>query len=534
MRTKCHIRLLAVVLVLIGFVGCFGVHGDEEREFFGGVVYLDENQNGTRDAGEKGIPEVCVSNGLQVVETDSEGRYTLPVRDQMVVFVVKPADYQVPRDADNVPRFYYVHKPEGSPEEIKEFAGLEPTGEMPEQVNFPFYKSRRKDEFRVLVFGDTQVFNHQDIDYLRDGVIEHAADIDAEFALSLGDNVHNDLSLYPRYLSVMGALGMPTYYLPGNHDINFDSPDDENDTDTYWRYLGPDYYSFNVGKVHFVALNDVSWDGNNYHGELGSTQRKWLRNDLRFVPEDHLIVMGLHIPIFSWFDGPGRHALADREQLYEIMEGRKAISLVGHIHTLEHFRTGQSAKGSGPIGFPQVLAGAACGSWWSPPIGEDGVPMSYQREGAPKGYMVFEFDGADYRARYRVPGRPADYQMNISLSLAGVGGTVGSALEPEEVDDATVFVNFFAGDQDSEVKCRLDGDTVIELSKNTEAIDPYANRRASKDHRPVRSSHLWTGTLPDELDEGTHRLEVTAEDMYGQTHHGLKLFEVRTPAAVGE
>lgn len=532
MSEKYHIRLLVVVLLLVGFVGCAGALAGEDSGTFGGVVYVDKNHNGTRDAGEKGIPDVCVSNGVQVVETDSDGAYTLPVRDQMVVFVVKPAGYEVPVDDNNIPRFYYVHKPEGSPDAIKRFRGLEPTGDLPDSVDFALYKSRQKNKFRAIVFGDTQVFNDEHIGYLRDGVVADAAGVGAEFALSLGDNVHNDLSLYPRYLSVMGGLGIPTHYLPGNHDINFDSPDDENDTDTYWRYLGPDYHSFNMGKVHVVALNDISWDGENYHGELGERQRQWLKNDLRHVPKDHLIVLGMHIPIFSWFDGAGRHGLADRKKLYEIVRGRKVIALAGHIHTLEHFRAGQGAKGVGPVPFPQVLAGAACGSWWAPPMGEDGAPMSYQREGAPKGYMVFEFDGADYRARYRVPGRPADYQMNISLALEGEDGALGGLLEPGQVDDTTVIVNFFPGDQNSRVRCRLDGGKSIKMSRNTEKIDPYANSRAARDHRPIYSSHLWTGSLPGDLDTGLHRLEVIAEDMYGQTHRRLRFFEVRAAETV--
>jgi hypothetical protein len=39
-----------------------------------GSVFADLNQNGTKDKGEKGIPGVGVSNGIEVVLTDAEGR----------------------------------------------------------------------------------------------------------------------------------------------------------------------------------------------------------------------------------------------------------------------------------------------------------------------------------------------------------------------------------------------------------------------------------------------------------------------------
>src|SRR5699024_2438754 len=46
-----------------------------------GQVFDDTNRNSVLDADEVGIPDVQVSNGLDVVTTDSEGRYELPVRD---------------------------------------------------------------------------------------------------------------------------------------------------------------------------------------------------------------------------------------------------------------------------------------------------------------------------------------------------------------------------------------------------------------------------------------------------------------------
>jgi len=35
-----------------------------------------------------------------------------------------------------------------------------------------------------------------------------------------GDVVFDDLSLYPRYLQILGASGIPWHHCPGNHDID--------------------------------------------------------------------------------------------------------------------------------------------------------------------------------------------------------------------------------------------------------------------------------------------------------------------------
>src|SRR5690606_23039379 len=91
-----------------------------------GFVFEDRNENGVRDAGERGLPDVCVSNGEDVVKTDASGRYELPVSDDCVIFVIKPRDWATAVDELNLPKFWYVHKPAGSPAHLK-YPGVLPT-----------------------------------------------------------------------------------------------------------------------------------------------------------------------------------------------------------------------------------------------------------------------------------------------------------------------------------------------------------------------------------------------------------------------
>ncbi len=53
-----------------------------------------------------------------MVQSGPGGGYGLPVAEGDVVFITKPASYAVPLDKDNLPRFPYVHDPDGTPAEL--------------------------------------------------------------------------------------------------------------------------------------------------------------------------------------------------------------------------------------------------------------------------------------------------------------------------------------------------------------------------------------------------------------------------------
>ena len=83
-----------------------------------GVVFEDDNNNGSREASEIGIAGVALSNGCDVVISDGNGRYEISVAPLNIIFLSKPADYSVPVDDSNVPQFFYRHYPSGIPAQI--------------------------------------------------------------------------------------------------------------------------------------------------------------------------------------------------------------------------------------------------------------------------------------------------------------------------------------------------------------------------------------------------------------------------------
>ena len=116
--------LLAVASYSAGSVTTASAGQNPATQMATGVVYADANQNRVRDADEKPLSDVRVSNGREVVVTDGEGRYSLSVDNDTIVFVIKPSGYRTVQDQDHLSRFYYIHKPEGSPK--LDFPGVDP------------------------------------------------------------------------------------------------------------------------------------------------------------------------------------------------------------------------------------------------------------------------------------------------------------------------------------------------------------------------------------------------------------------------
>ncbi|QCQ22775.1 calcineurin-like phosphoesterase C-terminal domain-containing protein [Desulfoglaeba alkanexedens] len=550
-----------------------------------GNVFWDKNQNGVQDRGEPGIEDVCVSNGKEVVKTTKNGIYRLPAYEDMVVFVSKPSGWMTPVNEDNIPQFSYIHKPAGSPSEIQRFRGLEPTGPLPANVDFPLYKVKDDQKFNVIVTGDTQVYNDREINYLRNSLVKEVQGTDALFCISMGDNLGDDLSLFPRYLDVMGQMGIPVYYVPGNHDLDFDATSDRDSFDTHKSYIGATYYSFNYGDVHFVVLDDVEYPSpihnGSYNGKIDDTQMEWLANDLAHVPMDKLIVLNMHIPIVSDVDRTSsQHQVDNREELYALLKGRKVVSMAGHTHTLSHFAPGDELVGWGqPTPFNQIIVGAACGSWWSGDFDEAGIPISYMRDGTPRGYMVFSFQGNKYEEIYKAHGKPFDKQMNLSfLTLDFMGwydriasGDTSATINDLEFRDvledtasALLVANIWGASMHDNYYCSFDNRRPVEANWTLEMKDPYAlalqlyvlrgvpgfslwnkiwdnNIYMGTNFGPGnavkldewlwtvedRSTHLFVCQVPTDLEQGVHSVTVWGKDMYGHNIQEVKVFEVK-------
>jgi len=496
-----------------------------------GKVYADLNKNGTIDKGEKGIPGVGVSNGREVVLTDNYGTYRINLEENTILFVIKPADYSFPRDARHLPQFYYRHYPAGS--DVSRFANIEATGPLPAVINFGLQPDREDPVFKAVIFGDTQVRNLQEIDYLsRDIVAELAGNTNLAFGTILGDLVFDDLALYEPLNQVMSAIGIPLFHAPGNHDMDYNATSDGQALETYQAVYGPKNFSFNYGRVHFVVLDNIIYSGDtirkNYEEGFDDELITFLANDLGHVPEDNLILLMMHAPFLNTANlSPIRNL---DKVLNVLTRFPHTFSLSGHSHIVSQQLITKGLGWENDQRHHHFNAGAACGDWWQGTLDELGIPNAMMHDGSPNGYAIISFENNTCNVEYKVARRPATYQMNIHTPAVIVA-------DAEDDAKGEVYVNFFTGSKDDKLKIRFDdgewhemqwapGPDPVFLAARMNWEDQDRKQPGRMPSRPVNSAHLWKAPIPDDLNAGIHKAEVIATDLFGREHPAFHFFRV--------
>lgn len=548
------------------------VEGDDaEATTISGTVFEDRNQNSTQDRRERGIRGVKVSNGRDVVTTDRRGNYELPVYDNMTVFVTQPSGYQVPVDEDNVAQFSYNHLPEGSPD--LKFGGIEPTGPVPEELNFPLAASKATGSKtqHCVIGGDVQTYTEEEVEFARTGAFADLAerkDYTGCGALFIGDVVGDDLSLYPKTRELSSMLNGPARFLPGNHDLDFDATEREHSTDSFRENLGAAYYSYDVGRAHVVATSNLDFPTKeeaakgDYNGSLDERQMEWLRNDIKRTPKDRLIVLAGHVPLLGFADqGSEKHQVDQVKEIYELLEGREVITLGGHTHSVENLRAGDSMAGweelfgVEELPFTHITAGAISGDWYSGRMLEDGYPTAVQRDGAYPGVLTLDIKGNRVKERFTTTGGDEEFQQTLSLNSPRYrdwfeenkdqGGEAPEFENPLQVsqqdllDRTWLTTNVFMGSTGSTVEVSIDGSDPVEAVR-TQQLDGEGQRVGAQWSDPAavqeqlvhggsladRSMHLWQFELPASLTPGEHTAEVTSTDVHGREYTEEITFEV--------
>ena len=484
-----------------------------------GRVFHDQNGDRLFNVGEPVLPGVRVSNGREVTRTAPSGEYSLPIDDDDAIFVIKPRGWRTPLNERNLPQFYYLHKPNGSPE--MQFKGVAPTGPLPDSVDFALYPQDEPDRFDVLLYGDTQPRDEKEMDYLLHDVIEECIGTDAAFGVTLGDLVFDDLSVLENYTRGVALVGVPWYNVIGNHDINYDAKNDEQSDETFERYFGPSYYSFDYGPTHFLVLDDIEWlvkkneegkESGEYRGGLGERQMAFVRNDLAETRPDQMVVLLMHIPLVE---------VQDRQELYRMIENRPfSLSISAHTHYHRHVFINSTDDWRGPKPHHHIVNVTTCGSWWSGKLDERGIPHTLMRCGAPNGYTTLSFDGTDYHLRYKAAAFSADYQMIVHAP--------NTVKQGETVE---LLANVFNALPTAKVEFKLgEGGEWRTMEPAFDRIDPAYQKLVEEEKKLGKvdwitlpklagSGHLWSAKWTMEAEKGTQLIHVRATDpVNGQVH----------------
>jgi hypothetical protein len=163
------------------------------------------------------------------------------------------------------------------------------------------------------------------------------------FGVGGGDLMWDDLSLFPEYERGVTAMGVPFFQVIGNHDLDLLGRSDETSSRTFIDRFGPTYYSFNVGAIHYVVLDDVMWHGTGYIGYVDERQLQWLEADLSQVERGRTVIVFTHIPLLCTQHRRQKQSapsvsqvVTNRLAIYRLLEGYKAHVMTGHTHENEH------------------------------------------------------------------------------------------------------------------------------------------------------------------------------------------------------
>ena len=508
-----------------------------------GTVFYDSNENSVFDPQEEGIEGVKVSNGVEVVKTNALGYYEIALPPGRTLFISKPASYRIPLNEVQLPQFYYHHYPEGTPKIADwKWPVIEPTGPLPDRINFALLPENAVDTFKAMGFADPQTSTHEELDMMRKDIIDELFNnpYEAKFGLVAGDVVNDNLALYERHNKLMAQIGIPMWNVPGNHDLNKESPSYELATQTFKRVFGPDYYSFDYGEVHFLALNNIGYQGKGkgYIGHIDSLQMQWIANDLKDVPSNKLLIILTHIPLITYANNRSFPPGINTDNFKELL---KILSRFEFIYTISGHDTSNSWKVEvnhthGWYGRPFIahtLAEVRGSGWEKGPRDERGVRAATMEDGNPNGYYVFYFEGNQMKPRF-IPagGDPTDRLRIIIDPPLLPRGDHPVELDRGSLQDSTyVIVNFFDGGERDEVTISLDGKAFVPM-EYTERRDPGYAREYEKYkgtsnayQPPAISSHIWQYLLPT-LTPGFHSAEIRAKDEFGFEDQETFTFEI--------
>lgn len=367
---------------------------------------------------------------------------------------------------------------------------------------------------RVALVGDPQVDDSTEMGYARRSVYrELRGRRDLDMCIFLGDLVNDNMSLLPESVGVVDSLPYQCFMVPGNHDRDvYHGPKlsmyRRRDLSTWRKAVGYVDTSFVRGNVRFVLMNNVrpsDFGMTDYVGGFTDRQKHWLDSVLnRGIGETRgrkpshvggtpaLTILATHIP-FSQMKG--------RDSVLALVPDTSRLLLVsGHTHSV-----------SRDDSLRELIAGAACGSWWRGVKDYDGIPYALQSCGAPRGYFVADIhrDGT-YDLSYKCIGRPASEQLSA-----------WAVPSDSTARSYRLYINVFGGSSDGIVRisglgrktysCERSQMTAPEVEQVIR-LNASRSRDYRKAHRdefiPLRrkpSPHLWqtvdliSGPLPSHV-----------------------------------
>lgn len=489
----------------------------------------------------EGVPGVVVSDGYEVTVTDGDGIYYLPsAKQNNFVFISIPGNYEV-ATSDNIPQFF------------KRLAG----GTTVEQHDFSLVLSDNSKHV-VIPMADWHLANRNDdltqfsTGFLPDvnaTISSYTSSGTKVYGVPLGDMTWdlywyaNNFSI-PQYLVEMKKINCTMFNVMGNHDNDPYIAGDIEAEAPFREIIGPTYYSFNLGSVHYVVLDNVQYINTgasqgvvgerNYYDIVSYAQTSWLTKDLAAITDKSTpVVIFMHTPLYG---NPSLDAGGNPVSNIVLNNGSTLLSIVDDFSEV-HFASGHThinyTVESGSV--IEHNTAAVCATWWW--TGKTGYAGNQIcKDGSPGGYGVWEVDGREIKWHYKSISYPQSYQFrtydlntvhitaaafapnSTDAALADYAGVYAS---PNQVND--VMINVWGYDPQWSVGV-TEGGTPLTVERVT-AKDPlhiisYEAKRLNVGAVPTSSfvtgntSHMFLVRASS----ATSTLEITVTDRFGNAY----------------
>lgn len=405
-----------------------------------------------------GVENVVVSDGAEVTVTNEKGIYQLKSAKKWgYVFISVPSGYEVP-SVGVLPQFHRA---------------LKNSADVVERADFKLEKVDGQDSYKIFMLGDMHLANRtgdlgqfaQFTSDLTDYMTRHKGE--KMYALTLGDMTwdlywYSNSYYFPQYLNTINSQikNLQIFHTMGNHDNDFQTRSDYDAAVKYVDQICPTYYSFNIGKVHYVVMDDIdcsSYDGStsrNYVKSLSAEQLDWLAKDLSHVAKTTPVVVAMHAQVFYPTTSGFKidHDPVNTQRLFDILDGYTVRFVTGHTHKL--FNVTPDAPIVDGHNFREYNSGSVCASWWWSGNLTPGIHIG--TDGTPGGYGIWDVTGTDFQCLYKSTGWPEEYQFrsydlnNVHFSMADV------PLMPSDISASVKnaymqYVNAYPQNNDNEV-----------------------------------------------------------------------------------
>ena len=497
-----------------------------------------------RDKNGNPLSGVAVSDGVEIVTTDEEGRYYF-YSDKSLgrVFISLPSGY-MPETVMNIPQI------------SRRFMA---TNLSVEQFDFTL---RLVDNDRCVLIASTDYHlarRNNDLEQFRDFVNDVNRFILTEqrpvYVLTMGDLTWDEY-WYKNYFTLgdfiteMKDLNTVAFHCIGNHDHDPYYTEDLAATRQWRDLVMPAYYSFNIGKSHFVCLDDIVYVNNggavgtigdkSYHNYVSEDQIAWLKKDLALVEDKAapLFIM-MHAPLAypNASFGNTYYDEARARELLACFEGFSEVHvLTGHSHDNRNCQLTDAVMDHN--------TGAVCACWWWSDVYSG---RHICKDGTPGGYAVYELEDRDLTWYYKGTGISRDvqfrtYDMNKlwldpetylddrTITVDGTPVTIRDWFSQQAYgrsfnrlrSDNCVYINCWNWDPEWKIEVVEEGRGSLAVKRLWE-YDPlhlitYVIPRLNKGSRPSFTANKMGHLFSVQASDPSSTLHITVTDRFGRVY----------------